>query len=158
MKKIAFFLPFLLIVFLPVSPLMAVMGPEEELELEPQTVAKETESEEIEEEEAEAPAEETASEESDESPVEGIVSGVKQVAYDGPKEFVEETAPISKKPTITRIVEGVNEGTRKLLDRTIKGTYKVATLGTSELESYEIEEPEKGSGEPTKIKISIPGT
>jgi hypothetical protein len=91
--------------------------------------------------------------------VEGVASGVKQVAYDGPKGFVEETAvEVPKKPTVTRFVEGVNEGTRKLLDSTVKGTYRVATLGTSELESYEIEEPEKGSGEPTKIKISLPGT
>jgi len=92
------------------------------------------------------------------SPVKEMASGVKQVAYDGPKGFAEETAEIPKKPTITRFVEGVNEGTQRLLDSTVKGTYKVATLGTSELESYEIEEPEKGSGEPTKIKISLPGT
>ena len=91
--------------------------------------------------------------------VKGIAQGVKQVAYDGPKELIEETTEeATKKPPIVNVVEGVNRGTQKLLDHTVKGAYKVATLGTSELKSYEIQEPEKGSGEPTKIKISIPGT
>jgi hypothetical protein len=91
--------------------------------------------------------------------VKGFAGGVKQVAYDGPKEFVKETAEEStKKPPIVSVVEGVNKGTQKLLDTTVKGAYKVATLGQGELASYEVQEPEKGSGEPTKIKISIPGT
>ena len=59
---------------------------------------------------------------------------------------------------LTRAVKGVNDGTEKLLDHTLKGAYRVATLGQSELESYEVEEPEKGSDETTKIKIPIPGT
>lgn len=93
------------------------------------------------------------------SPIQRIASGVKQVAYDGPKEFTEETVEdVPKKPPLVGVVEGMNERTKKLLDHTLKGVYRVATLGTSELESYEIEEPEKGSGEPAKIKISIPGT
>ncbi|MBI2167128.1 MAG: hypothetical protein HYU34_02655 [Candidatus Omnitrophica bacterium] len=77
------------------------------------------------------------------------------------EEGLEETEAVeeeSGRNPLTRAVEGVNEGTEKLLDRTVKGAYRVATLGQSKLESYEIEEPEKGSGEPTKIKISIPGT
>ena len=100
----------------------------------------------------------------DESPppqgkVIGLAKGVKQVAYEGPKEFVKETAEEApKKPPIVNVIEGVNKGTEKLLDHTIKGAYKVATLGTGELESYEVQEPEKGSGEPTKFKISLPGT
>lgn len=85
-----------------------------------------------------------------------MASGVKQVAYDGPKDFVKEAVP--PKPGLERMVEGVNQGTSKLLDHTLKGAYKVATLGQSELESYEIEEPKKGSDETTKIKIQIPGT
>ena len=93
------------------------------------------------------------------SPIKGIASGVKNVAYDGPKDFTKETVKeIPKKPSIVNVVEGVNKGTEKLLDHTIKGAYKVATLGQGELESYEIQEPEKGSDEPTKIKISLPGT
>jgi len=87
-----------------------------------------------------------------------MASGVKQVAYEGPKEFAKETVGVPKKPTITNVVESVNRGTEKLLDRTIKGAYKVATLGMSDLDSYKVEEPEKGSDETTKFKISIPGT
>lgn len=93
------------------------------------------------------------------SPIKGIAQGVKKIAYDAPKDFTKETVQeVPKKPPIVSIVEGVNKGTEKLIDHAVKGAYKVATLGTSELESYEIQEPEKGSGEPTKIKISIPGT
>lgn len=93
------------------------------------------------------------------SPPANMARGIKNVAYDAPKDLVKETVEeVPKKPPIVSVVEGVNRGTQKFLDHTLKGAYKVATLGTSELESYEIEEPEKGSGEPTKIKISIPGT
>ena len=115
------------------------------------------------EEDTDEPAEEKSAAKregsSDESAVRGFAGGVKQVAYDGPKDFVKETAgEVPKKPPLVSVVEGVNRGTQKLLDHTVKGAYRVATLGTSELESYEVEEPEKGSGEPTKIKISLPGT
>jgi|GEM_PF-2487130 len=110
---------------------------------------------------AKNPTEESSSENEkpSQSPLKGIASGVKNVAYDGPKDFTEETVKaVPKKPPIVNVVEGVNRGTEKLLDHTIKGAYKVVTLGTDELESYEIQEPEKGSNEPTKIKISLPGT
>ena len=93
------------------------------------------------------------------SPIKGIASGVKTVTYDAPKDLTSETIKeVSKKPPIVNVVEGVNKGTEKFIDHTIKGAYKVATLGMSELDSYEVQEPEKGSGEPTKFKISIPGT
>ncbi len=91
--------------------------------------------------------------------VKGMAKGVKNVAYDGPKDFVKETGKeIPKKPSLNNMVEGVNRGTEKLLDHTVKGAYKVATLGKGELHSYEIEEPKKGSDETMKIKIKIPGT
>lgn len=91
--------------------------------------------------------------------VKGMAEGIKKVTYDGPKDLVKETGKeIPKKPSINNMVEGVNRGTEKLLDHTVKGAYKVATLGKGELHSYEVVEPEKGSGEPTKIKIKIPGT
>ena len=93
------------------------------------------------------------------SAIKGIAQGVKRVAYEGPKDFVEETAEEApEKPPIVNMVEGVNKGTEKLVDHTIKGAYRVATLGKSELKSYEVEEPEKGSDKPTRFKISIPGT
>ncbi len=88
-----------------------------------------------------------------------FVSGIKQVAYEGPKDLAKETLEeVPKKPSIVGVVEGVNRGTQKLIDHTIKGAYKVATLGKSELDHYEVQEPEKGSDEPTKFKISLPGT
>ena len=93
------------------------------------------------------------------SALKGLAGGVKQVAYEGPKEFAKETvSQVPKKPPIVAVVEGVNTGTQKLLDHTVKGAYKVATLGKGDLKSYEVKEPEKGSDEPTKIKISLPGT
>lgn len=104
-------------------------------------------------------AEEGASQKKDSSSLKGIASGVKNMAYDAPKDLAAETVKEApKKPPIVNVVEGVNKGTEKFIDHTIKGAYKVATLGKGELESYEVQEPEKGSGEPTKFKISIPGT
>ncbi len=92
-------------------------------------------------------------------PVQHFASGVKKVAYDAPKDLVKETVEeIPKKPPIVSVVEGVNRGIEKSLDHAVKGAYRVATLGTSELESYQVEEPQKGSDEVTKIKISLPGT
>ena len=93
------------------------------------------------------------------SHIKRFAGGVKQVAYEGPKDFAEETvSEVPRKNPIEGIVEGVNAGTQKLLDNTVKGAYKVATFGHSELDHYEIEEPKKGSDETTKIKIRIPGT
>ena len=93
------------------------------------------------------------------SAVQGMAGGVKKVVYEGPKDFTKETAKeAAKKPPIVNVVEGVNKGTEKLLDHTVKGAYKVATLGKGDLKSYEIEEPEKGSNQTMKIKIKIPGT
>ncbi|MBI4115126.1 MAG: hypothetical protein HY447_00970 [Candidatus Omnitrophica bacterium] len=144
MKKIVFLAVCLL--FLPLTYLIAE---DESAQPEDQEDQQEDQIEETEEE--------SASEDED-SPVMGVAKGVKQVAYDGPKDFAQETIEETPKKPIVGIVEGVNKGTQKLLDHTVKGAYKVATLGTSELESYKIEEPEKGSDEPTKIKISLPGT
>ena len=93
------------------------------------------------------------------SPVQNFASGVKNVTYDAPKDLVKETVEeVPKKPPIFSVVEGVNRGIQKSLDHTLKGAYRVATLGTSELQSYEVEEPKKGSDEVTKVKISLPGT
>ena len=92
-------------------------------------------------------------------PIQHFASGVKKMAYEAPKDLVKETVEeIPKKPPIVSVVEGVNRGIEKSLDHTLKGAYRVATLGTSELKSYEVEEPKKGSDEVTKIKISLPGT
>lgn len=101
----------------------------------------------------------SSSSSSSSSAIQGIAGGVKKIAYEGPKDFTKETAKgAAKKPPIVNVVEGVNKGTEKFLDHTLKGAYKVATLGRGELSSYEIEEPRKGSDDTTKIKIKIPGT
>ena len=93
------------------------------------------------------------------SHVKRFAGGVKQIAYEGPKDFAEETvSEIPRKNPIEGMVEGVNAGTQKLVDNTVKGAYKVATFGHSELDYYEVEDPKKGSDETTKIKIRIPGT
>ena len=114
------------------------------------------------EEETSKPQDETPQEKSTvkSPPVQHFASGVKKVAYEAPKDLVKETIEeIPRKPPIFSVVEGVNRGIQKSLDHTLKGAYRVATLGTSELQSYEVEEPKKGSPDDvSKIKISIPGT
>lgn len=92
-------------------------------------------------------------------PLQHFASGVKKVAYEAPKDLVKETVEETpKKPPVVSMVRGLDRGIRKSLDHTLKGAYRVATLGRSELESYEVEEPQKGSDEVTKVKISLPGT
>jgi len=92
------------------------------------------------------------------SPAQGMAAGVKEIVS-GPAGFVSETArgTASRSP-VNGALEGVNDGSQKLLDNTVKGAVKVATLGFGEVHNYEVQEPEAGSGEPTKIKIKIPGT
>ncbi len=92
------------------------------------------------------------------SPVQGVASGIKDVVS-GPAGFVSETArgTASRSP-VNGALEGVNDGSQELLDHTVKGAVKVATLGFGDVHHYEVQEPEAGSGEPTKIKIKIPGT
>jgi len=93
------------------------------------------------------------------NPAKEIASGVKEATYDSTKDLLSETADsTANEPPVVGTVEGARLGSGKVLDHTLKGAYKVATLGFGELESYEVEEPESGSGEPTKIKIKIPGT
>lgn len=138
MKKLALFLFCLMLISVP--SLLAMQDP--------------SDSEENDEQAAPPPSSTSST-----SAIKGFAGGVKQVAYTGPKEFTKETvSQVPKKPPIVAVVEGVNTGTQKLLDHTVKGAYKVATLGKGELKSYEVEEPRKGSDETTKIKISIPGT
>ncbi|MBI3316775.1 MAG: hypothetical protein HYZ85_02055 [Candidatus Omnitrophica bacterium] len=93
------------------------------------------------------------------NPAKEIVGGVKQATVDSTAGFLSETAESTREEApVVGTLEGARQGTEKLLDNTVKGAVKVATLGYGNAENYEIEEPEKGSGEPTKIKIKIPGT
>jgi len=88
----------------------------------------------------------------------GFASGVKDVAT-APAHMLSETADgATSDRSVDGAIDAVNTGSERLIDNTLKGTVKVATLGFGELHNYEIEEPEAGSGEPAKIKIKIPGT
>ena len=95
----------------------------------------------------------------DEGAARRFAGGVKQATYDSTVDLISETASgTAENPPVVGTLEGARLGSGKVLDHTIKGAYKVATLGFGELESYEVEEPESGSGEPTKFTIKIPGT
>ena len=93
------------------------------------------------------------------NPVSRIASGVKEATVDSTAGFVSETADgTTSDSLIIGTLEGARKGTGRVLDSTVKGAYKVATLGYGDDPSYVVEEPESGTDEPTKIKIKIPGT
>lgn len=92
------------------------------------------------------------------NPAKRFASGVKNVTVDSATGLISETAEETSDSPITGPLEGVRKGSEQVLDKTVKGAYKVATLGFGELEHYEVEDPAAGSGEPAKIKIKIPGT
>lgn len=93
------------------------------------------------------------------NPFKNIAGGVKQATVDSAAGFVSDTTEGTRdNPAVLGTLEGAREGSGKILDNTVKGVSKVATLGYGEVKNYEIEEPESGTDEPTKIKIKIPGT
>lgn len=93
------------------------------------------------------------------NPVSGIARGVKEVTVDSTAGFVSETAEGSREEgPIVGTLEGARRGTGAILDSTVKGALRVATLGQGDVENYEVREPEANSGEPTKVTIKIPGT
>lgn len=89
------------------------------------------------------------------NPVKNIAGGVKQATYDSTEGLIEETVDGAQEAPATGTLEGARRGSGKVLDNTVKGAVKVATLGYGEVDSYEVQEPEKGSDEPTKIKLSF---
>ncbi|MDD5216688.1 MAG: hypothetical protein PHN49_11000 [Candidatus Omnitrophica bacterium] len=92
-------------------------------------------------------------------PLKGIASGVKEATVDSTEGLLVDTAEGSTSGNpVTGTLEGARKGTGQVLDKTVKGAYKVATLGFGDLKSYEVEPPESESGDTTKIKIKIPGT
>ena len=92
------------------------------------------------------------------NPVKNIADGVKQATYGSTTDLLEETADGTQEDAAVGTLEGARRGTGKVLDDTVKGAVKVATLGYGDVDNYEVKEPEKGSGDTTKIKIKIPGT
>ena len=93
------------------------------------------------------------------NPFKNMAGGVKQATVDSAAGFVSDTTEGTKEnAAVVGTLEGARQGSEKILDNTVKGVSKVATLGYGEVKSYEIQEPESGKDEPTKIKIKIPGT
>ena len=87
-------------------------------------------------------------------PARNFASGIKEMTVDNAKDALSDTAEgtISKNP-VTGTIEGVRQGTNKVIDNTIKGVKKVASLGYAKDDSYEVQEAEKGSGDAAKIKL-----
>ncbi|MBI3306496.1 MAG: hypothetical protein HYZ84_01635 [Candidatus Omnitrophica bacterium] len=88
-----------------------------------------------------------------------MASGVKESTVDSASSLLSETTEGAMEDgPIVGTLEGARQGTGTVLDKTVKGVSKVATLGYGEVKHYEVEEPEANSNQPTKIKIRIPGT
>ena len=93
------------------------------------------------------------------NPVKGVVGGMKQATVDSTTGLLGETTQgTTEDAPLVGTVEGARRGTENVLDNTVKGVAKVATLGYGHVDSYEVEEPEHGKDDTTKIKIKIPGT
>lgn len=94
-----------------------------------------------------------------ENPAAGIAKGVKTVTVDSTAGFIDETSQAAgEEGPIVGTLEGARRGTGAVLDKTVKGAVKVATLGQGDVDSFEVTEPEANSGETTKITLKIPGT
>ncbi len=87
-----------------------------------------------------------------------MAGGVKQATVDNASDFISETSDGAKEGGGAGTLEGARQGSGKILDNTVQGAYKVATLGYGDEAKYEVHEPEKGSDETTKIRFKIPGT
>lgn len=92
------------------------------------------------------------------NPIRNFAGGVKQATVDNTSDLISETAEGTRDKSVNSTLEGVSRGSQKVLDNTVKGAVKVATLGYGEVDSYEVVEPAKDSDETTTIKIKIPGT
>ena len=93
------------------------------------------------------------------NPAKNFAEGVKEVAVDTPTEFVGDTTQATlHDPPVVGTLGAAAEGSGKALDTTVRGASKVATLGFGEVNNYEIQEPEQGTDDTTKIRIKIPGT
>lgn len=88
------------------------------------------------------------------NPVKNFAAGVKEITVDNAKDALVDTADgtVSKHP-VAGTLEGARVGGDKVIDNTIKGVKKVASLGFAKDESYEIEEPVDKSGKAAKIKL-----
>lgn len=87
-------------------------------------------------------------------PAKNFAKGIKEVTYDNVRDTLSNTtgSTIREKPVVGTL-DGTQQAGEKVVDNTIKGVKKVASLGYAKDDSYEIAQPEKGSGEAAKIKL-----
>ena len=87
-------------------------------------------------------------------PAKNFATGIKEVTYDNVKDTLGDTAhgTMSEKPVVGTL-DGTQQAGEKVVDNTIKGVKKVASFGYAKDDSYEIQQAEKGSGDPAKIKL-----
>lgn len=87
-------------------------------------------------------------------PMKNFATGVKEVTYDNVRDTLSDTAKgtAHEKPVVGTL-DGTQQAGEKVVDNTIKGVKKVASLGYAKDDSYEITQAEKGSGEAAKIKL-----
>ncbi|OGX11173.1 MAG: hypothetical protein A2351_02885 [Omnitrophica bacterium RIFOXYB12_FULL_50_7] len=87
-------------------------------------------------------------------PAKNFATGIKEVTYDNVKDTLSDTtgSTMREKPVVGTL-DGAQQAGSKVVDNTIKGVKKVASLGYAKDDSYEIEQPEEKSGEAAKIKL-----
>jgi response regulator of citrate/malate metabolism len=87
-------------------------------------------------------------------PGKNFATGIKEMTVDNVKDTLGDTThgTMSEKPVIGTL-DGVRQSSDKVIDNTIKGVKKVASLGYAKDDSYEIEQPVEKSGEAAKIKL-----
>lgn len=87
-------------------------------------------------------------------PAKNFATGVKEITVDNVRDTLGDTAhgTMSEKPVIGTL-DGSQQAGEKVVDNTIKGVKKVASLGYAKDDSYEIEQAEDKSGHAAKIKL-----
>lgn len=100
--------------------------------------------------------EQTSSEKKERHMAKTFASGLKQATVDNTTDVLSDTVDGTKEDApIVGTLDGARKSTGKVLDNTVKGAAKVATLGYVDEPRYEFEEPEKGSGDTSKIKFKF---
>ncbi len=90
------------------------------------------------------------------NPVTRFAQGVKQSTVDSATGVLGQTVESTREDApVIGTVEGVRKGSEKLLDNTVRGAVKVATLGMGEVSNYEVIEPEHGKDDTTKIRLKF---
>lgn len=88
------------------------------------------------------------------APMKNFATGIKQVTVDNAKDALSNTTEgtMREKPVVGTL-DGAEKGSEKVIDNTIKGVKKVVSFGYAKDDSYEIEQPKEGSGDPAKVKL-----